>query len=86
MSAAARIDIRDFACPMTYVKAKLALDRLAPGERLEVWLLEGEPLENVPRSAVEDGHAVLAREPLPSEGPGTWRLVIAKGAPLPRPW
>ncbi len=83
MSALARVDIRGYACPMTYVKTKLALDRLAQGERLEVWLREGEPLENVPRSAAEDGHTVLAKEPLPSEGAGTWRLVLVKGAPPP---
>lgn len=83
MSAPARVDIRDYACPLTYVKTKLALDRIAQGEQLEVWLREGEPLENVPRSAAEDGHTVLAKEPLPSEGPGTWRLVLVKGAPPP---
>jgi TusA-related sulfurtransferase len=31
---------------------------LPAGERLEVVLDEGEPLESVPRSAREDGHAV----------------------------
>ena len=80
------LDIRPYACPMTYVKTKIALDRLALGEQLEVWLWEGEPLENVPRSAAEDGHMVLRREPLPSQGPGTWRLVLRKGAaPSERP-
>ena len=49
---------------MTYVKAKIALGRLAAGERLEVWLAGGEPLENLPRSAAEDGHRVVSVEAL----------------------
>jgi TusA-related sulfurtransferase len=44
---------------MTFVKAKLELEKLAPGEQLEVYLSEGEPLQNVPRSAAEQGYKVL---------------------------
>ncbi len=79
MTVTARVDVRDYSCPMTYVKTKLAIERLARGERLEVWLRDGEPLANVPRSAAEDGHTVLTKEPLPAEGPDTWRLVLLKG-------
>lgn len=77
--AAARVDVRAYACPMTYVKAKIALDRLAAGERLEVWLVAGEPLENLPRSAAEDGHRVVSVEPLAGE-PGAFRVLVEKGA------
>jgi TusA-related sulfurtransferase len=77
------LDIRAYACPMTYVKTRIALERLAPGERLEVWLREGEPLENVPRSAEEDGHRVVGCEPLPSEAQGGWRLLLEKGEDAP---
>jgi len=45
-------------CPMTWVKSKLELDRMRPGETLEVTLPPGEAVENVPRSAREAGHAV----------------------------
>ncbi len=44
---------------MTFVKAKLELEKLEAGEQLEVLLTEGEPLENVPRSAEEQGFTVL---------------------------
>ena len=43
---------------MTWVKTKLALERLAPGEELVVACAPGEALENVPRSAAEAGHEV----------------------------
>ena len=45
-------------CPMTWVKTKLELDRMTPGETLEVTLPPGEAVENVPRSARAAGHAV----------------------------
>lgn len=50
------LDLTGVACPMNWVRTKLALERLAPGEALEVLLDPGEPVESVPRSAREDGH------------------------------
>ena len=53
------LDITELTCPMTWVKTKLELERMAPGEALEVRCREGsEALENVPLSAREAGHAV----------------------------
>jgi TusA-related sulfurtransferase len=52
------LDVTDLTCPMTWVRTKLELEKLAPGETLEVRCAEGEALENVPRSAVEAGHDV----------------------------
>lgn len=76
-----RLDIRAYACPITWVKTRIALERLRVGESLEVLLAEGEPLESVPRSAAEEGHAVLVSEPAPAEGPGSWRVLLRKGEP-----
>ena len=52
------LDLTGVACPMNWVRTKLALERLGPGDELTVRLDAGEPLESVPRSAREDGHAV----------------------------
>ena len=52
------LDITGITCPMTWVRTKLELERMTPGEELEVRCREGEALENVPRSAREAGHAV----------------------------
>jgi len=54
-----KIDVTKEHCPMTFVKAKVALSKLQKGDRLEVLLLAGEPLENVPRSAAENGHLII---------------------------
>lgn len=83
MTPRARIDIRAFACPLTWVKTRIALERLAEGDALEVLLAAGEALDNLPRTAAEEGHRVLASEPAPAEGPDAWRIVIVKGAPIP---
>ena len=52
------LDVTDLTCPMTWVRTKLELERMAPGEALEVRCREGEALENVPRSAADAGHDV----------------------------
>jgi TusA-related sulfurtransferase len=53
------LDVTHLRCPMTWVRTKLELERLAPGDALEVRCPAGEALENVPRSAREAGHAVV---------------------------
>ena len=52
------LDVTALTCPMTWVRTKLELERMAPGEALEVRCSPGEALENVPRSAAEAGHDV----------------------------
>jgi TusA-related sulfurtransferase len=76
------LDLRPYACPLTYVKARIALERIAEGERLEVLLAAGEPVESVPRSAEEEGHRVVSVEPL-GAGADAYRVVIEKRAAAP---
>ena len=59
------IDITAEVCPMTFVRTRLALDRLPPGSLLRVRLRGDEPLRNVAASAAALGHGVLATEALP---------------------
>ncbi len=79
--ASAMIDVRLDSCPITWVKTRIALERVGPGERVVVLLREGEPLRSVPASAAEEGHRVVSMEPLEDQGPGAWELVLEKGAP-----
>ena len=58
------LDITKEHCPMTFVKTKIELSKLQPGDILEVLLSEGEPLDNVPRNAQEQGYNVVAIEPV----------------------
>jgi tRNA 2-thiouridine synthesizing protein A len=56
------LDITAEVCPMTFVRTRLALDRMSPGQVLRVRLRGEEPLRNVPRTAREQGHEVLSLE------------------------
>lgn len=47
---------------MTFVRTKLRLERMQPGETLAVRLRGDEPLRNVPRAARDEGHTILAIE------------------------
>lgn len=47
---------------MTFVRTKLRLERLKPGEILKVRLRGEEPLRNVPRAARDEGHTILGIE------------------------
>jgi len=69
------LDLRGVGCPLNYVKTRVALDRIDPGQAIEVWLDHGEPEENVPRSAEEDGYTVLVVEDSPE---GYVRVVVAR--------
>ena len=53
------LDLTGVLCPMNWVRARLALERMRPGEQLELVLDPGEALESVPRSAREEGHRVM---------------------------
>jgi TusA-related sulfurtransferase len=72
----ATVDITHEVCPMTYVRVKLAMEKLEKGRLLEVWLKGDEPLKNVPQSAREEGHEVLALKP---QGDGRSRLLLRVG-------
>ena len=71
------LDITRDICPMTFVRTRLALDRLPKGAVLLVQLSGTEPRDNVPRTAAEQGHAVLAiRDDAPG---GVTKLWLRRG-------
>ncbi|MBW7956718.1 MAG: sulfurtransferase TusA family protein [Deltaproteobacteria bacterium] len=55
----ATIDLRGVMCPINFVKTKLKLEMMNPGEVLEVILDSGEPIQNVPKSIKEEGHRII---------------------------
>src|SRR5438876_737114 len=60
------LDLRGVMCPINYVKTKLKLEMMEPGEVLEVWLDAGEPIKNVPQSLRNDGQNVISEVPVES--------------------
>ena len=70
------VDITDKVCPLTFVKAKVALEELDDGQILSIRMNDGEPVQNVPRSMKEEGHKVLK---LNKNDDGTFDLIVEKG-------
>ncbi len=73
---AAEIDITGQTCPMTFVRTRLALDRLAAGQVLRVRLSGAEARRNLPRNAEAQGHAVLS---LATDAAGITTLLLRRG-------
>lgn len=67
-------DLRGVACPMNFVKTKLALETINDGDVLKVLLDDGPPIENVPASVSAEGHEVLER----SRQEQHWTVLIRK--------
>jgi tRNA 2-thiouridine synthesizing protein A len=61
--ADAELDLRGVICPYNFVKTKLKLETMEPGQTLAIILDDGDPIKNVPRSVSDDGHTVLLQEP-----------------------
>ena len=69
------VDITDKVCPLTFVKAKVAIDELEDGEVIAIRMNDGEPVQNVPRSIKEEGHQSLK---LVNNEDGTYNLIVKK--------
>lgn len=69
------VDITDVVCPVTFVKAKVALEELDEGQVISIHMNDGEPVQNVPRSIKDEGHQILK---LKDNGDGTYDLLVRK--------
>lgn len=68
-----RVDISEDSCPITFVRTKLALEKLSSGQVLEVIGQGEEPRHNVPSAVRDHGHVVLEINDLEN---GKFRLLI----------
>jgi TusA-related sulfurtransferase len=61
----AQIDLRGQACPMNFVRIKLALEKLDRGDTL-LALVDSEPVSaDVERSLIAQGYSVHCRREMP---------------------
>jgi TusA-related sulfurtransferase len=75
MMADFSLDLRGVACPMNFVKTRLFLDKIKPGQSVEVLLDDGEPIESVTSSVQSEGHAIGSSNQAPE---GFHRLTIVR--------
>lgn len=69
------LDIRGEVCPYTYVKTRLALEEMRPGQTLRVRVDYEPATRSVPRSVEIQGDEVLS---VAAAGPGEWEIVVRK--------
>lgn len=67
-------DLRGVACPMNFVQTKIQLAAMKPGDELEIFLDDGQPICNVPGSVRAEGHDIIEQVQVEEY----WRLVIKK--------
>ena len=70
-----QLDITGEVCPMTFVRTKLLLEKMLPGQTLNIRLKDGEPRHNVPRAVRDHGHEVMALNALDAD---TFELLVRK--------
>jgi len=68
-------DIRGQVCPYTFVRSKLAIEKMNVGEVLEIILDHKAAVENVPKSMENEGQKVLK---IDQTGEKEWHIVVRK--------
>ncbi len=69
------LDLKGEVCPFTFVKSKLILEQMEPGEVLKVILDYKPSVENVPKSMREEGQEVLE---IKEVGDNLWEVIVRK--------
>lgn len=77
----ASLDIRGQVCPLTFVRSKLAIEKMALGEVLEIIVDHQPAAVNVPRSMEHEGQTVLRVDQI---GDKQWRLYVRKDHEKPK--
>jgi len=69
------VDLKGQVCPYTFVRSKLAIEKMSLGQVLEVIFDHKPASENVPKSMENEGQKVLKVE---QTGEKEWRVFIRK--------
>lgn len=69
------LDIKGQICPYTFVRSKLAIEKMSIGEVLEIVTDHKPASENVPRSMENEGQKVLK---IDQAGEKEWHIFVRK--------
>ncbi len=69
------LDIKGQICPYTFVRSKLAIEKMNVGDILEIITDHKPASENVPKSMENEGQKVLKVEQTAEK---EWRIVVRK--------
>jgi len=70
------LNIKGEVCPYTFVKTKLALETINPGDVLKVIVDHLPATENIPKSLKGEGHEVLEVSKINETD---WQIITRKG-------
>jgi tRNA 2-thiouridine synthesizing protein A len=69
------VDLKGQVCPYTFVRSKLAIEKMNVGEVLEIVLDHKPAVENVPKSMENEGQKVLK---IDQTGEKEWHVFVRK--------
>ncbi|MBF0464874.1 MAG: sulfurtransferase TusA family protein [Nitrospirae bacterium] len=70
-----KLDIRGLKCPYTFVRSKLTIESMEPGQVLEILLDYQEASNSIPKSMEDHGHKVLRVEKINAT---EWIILVRK--------
>ena len=71
---AIKLDLRGIKCPLNWAHAKVKLEQITPGARLELLLDDPRGARDIPRAAEAEGYSVIDI----GRTDGAWRIQIEK--------
>jgi len=69
------LDLKGEVCPFTFVKSKLIIEQMEPGQVLRVLLDYKPSAENVPKSMKEEGQEIIQVNQI---GNNLWEVIVRK--------
>ena len=75
VQAVDRADLTGTVCPMTQVKFRMRIARIADGEVLQVVVKAGDQMRDLPKTIKDEGHRIVA---VRQEG-DLYHLLVRKG-------
>lgn len=69
------VELKNEVCPFTFIKSKLAIEQMDPGQVLQVIVSHAPAAENVPRSFENEGHHILGVEQTDDH---EWTITVRK--------
>jgi tRNA 2-thiouridine synthesizing protein A len=69
------VDLKGQVCPYTFVRSKLAIEKMSLGEVLEIVLDHKPAVENVPKSMENEGQKILK---IDQTGEKEWHVFVRK--------
>ncbi len=72
------LDLRGIKCPTTYAYAKIELERMEPGEVLEIMVYRESVAENLVKTMEKEGNRVLSVKKTKHDNESVWVIRVRK--------